>query len=84
MLSDILGHDLHVGNRPAAGTGDDVPFEAKVERPHRQDDYRQAIRSGMSELLRAIRRGEPLTVTPDDGLHSLEAALRATEGGLTA
>jgi predicted dehydrogenase len=49
-----------------------------VERPHRQDDYRLAIRAGMSNLVGAIVRNEPLEVTAEDGLRSLEIALRAS------
>jgi predicted dehydrogenase len=52
---------------------------AIVERPDRQDDYRHAIRAGMSNLIGAILRDEPLEVTAEDGLRSLEIALQATE-----
>ncbi len=53
-------------------------FTARIERADRQADYRQAIRSGMINLVAAIVRNEPLEVTGEDGLRSLEVALRAT------
>jgi predicted dehydrogenase len=55
-----------------------VGVAAVVERPDRQDDYRLAVRAGMSYLIAAIVRHEPLEVTAEDGLRSLEIALRAS------
>jgi hypothetical protein len=49
-----------------------------AERRDRQDDYRLAIRAGMGNLVGAIVRKEPLEVTAEDGLRSLEIALRAS------
>ena len=69
------------GPEITAASADDqgrVGVSAVVERPDRQDDYRLAIRAGMSNLVGAIVRDEPLQVTGEDGLRSLEVALRAS------
>lgn len=64
--------------RTLFGSGVRERVSAVVERPDRQDDYRLAIRAGMSNLVAAIVRNEPLEVNAADGLRSLEVALRAS------
>lgn len=84
MLRELLGADLRVGRQSPAMSGHAVPIAGRAERPDRQREYREAIRAGMSELIAAIIDGVPLTVTPEDGLHSLEVAVRATAAARTA
>lgn len=64
--------------RTLFGSGIRERVSTVVERPDRQDDYRLAIRAGMSNLVAAIVRNEPLEVTAEDGLRSLDVALRAS------
>lgn len=74
-LRTVFGAGLH--EVTPASAGGRVQVAASVERPDRQEDYRLAIRAGMSNLVGAILRNEPLEVTAEDGLRSLEIALRA-------
>lgn len=77
-LRSLFGSGLH-GITPSPGGGRGiVGVAAAVERRDRQADYRQAIRAGIGNLARAIVRDEPLEVTAENGLRSLEVALRAT------
>lgn len=78
-LRALLGDALTSGNQSARRNEGRVPIAAIVERPDRKRDYMLAIRAGMSELVAAIREGRPLMVTPQDGLRSLDIALRASE-----
>jgi len=55
-----------------------VAVSGTAEAPDRQGEYRDAIRAGMSDLVAAIRGERPLAVTAEDGIRSLEIALRAT------
>jgi predicted dehydrogenase len=63
----------------SAAGGRSPEIAAVVERPDRQDDYRLAIQAGMSNLIGAVLRNEPLEVSAEDGLRSLEVALRASD-----
>lgn len=55
-----------------------VRVEAVVEAPDRQNQYRLAVRSGMSDLIAAIEGAHLLQVTAGDGLRSLEIAIRSS------
>ena len=83
-LTMLVGEPLSaVDGGVAAGTRN-VLVSATVERLDRQNEYRLAIRSGMKELVAAIRDGAPLTVTPEDGVRSLRMAIMATEDRVVA
>jgi predicted dehydrogenase len=92
-LQDLLGDDLivtehFVGERGIfAHGGKSETLTAAVQgtasAPDRQGDYKRAIQAGVRGLVAAIRGETPLTVTPDDGLSSLAAALAATESNQT-
>ncbi|HEV8488812.1 MAG TPA: Gfo/Idh/MocA family oxidoreductase [Candidatus Limnocylindrales bacterium] len=64
---------------PSPGGRGGVAVAAVAERPDRQDEYRRAIRAGMANLVAAITRDEKLEVTAEDGLRSLDVALRASQ-----
>lgn len=74
----LFGSGVREITPAAAGGMVGVGVSAVVARSDRQDDYRLAVRAGMSNLVGAILRDEPLEVTAEDGLRSLEIALRAT------
>ncbi len=74
----LLGDSLRTGDAQPAGRAARMSIAATVEYPERQHQYRLAVRAGMNDLVAAIRRGQDLTVTPQDGLRSLVVALQAS------
>jgi predicted dehydrogenase len=73
----LFGQGLRLPEPSSVGRRD-VALVAVAERPDRQDEYRRAILAGMANLVAAITRNEKLAVTAEDGLRSLEIAVRAT------
>jgi predicted dehydrogenase len=74
-LRSLFGEGLR---RTSTGGRGKVAVTAAAEWPDRQGEYRRAIRAGMSNLVAAVTRNEKLDVTAEDGLRSLEIAVRAT------
>jgi predicted dehydrogenase len=83
-LTTLVGEPLSAVDAGVAAGTRNVLVSATVERLDRQNEYRLAIRSGMKELVAAIRDGAPLTVTPEDGVRSLRMAIMATEDRVVA
>jgi predicted dehydrogenase len=78
LLEELFGDALFV-TEAEHGHGDaTVGVKATSLAPNRQDEYRLAIRAGMSDLIAAIEGIRPLEVTAADGLRSLEIATRVT------
>jgi predicted dehydrogenase len=76
-LRDLFGDGLRTSD-PGRVDPAEVSVEALATAPDRQGAYRTAVRSGMSDLVAAIGGTRPPEVTPDDGLRSLEIAIRAS------
>lgn len=74
----LFGDRLRTTTPTSAGGQRIVPVAAAAEARDRQNDYRLAVRAGMSNLIAAIVRDQRLTVTAEDGVRSLEIALRAS------
>lgn len=74
LFGDGLRADAPISRRGLAA----IPVTATAEAPDRQDEYRLAIRAGMSDLIAAIAGDRRLEVRAEDGVRSLEVALRAS------
>jgi predicted dehydrogenase len=80
-LRDLFGEALRTrdGVAPhAVAPRGMVHVEASAAAPDRQDQYRRAVRAGLHDLTAAIGGIRPLRITAEDGLRSLEIALRAS------
>jgi predicted dehydrogenase len=77
-LRDLFGDGLRTSEVGGMDI-DTIRVEAVATAPDRQGAYRTAVRSGMSDLMAAIGGVRPLQVTPEDGLRSLEIAIRASD-----
>jgi predicted dehydrogenase len=73
-LEAVADEWLRTGMPAPAG----VPVTGFAEAPDRQNEYRAAIRAGMSDLVAAIWGDRRLEVTADDGLRSLGVAIRSS------
>jgi predicted dehydrogenase len=77
-MRTLLGDSLRTVEAQQADRAARMSITATIEYPEREHQYRLAVRAGMNDLVAAIRRGQDLTVTPQDGLRSLVVALQAS------
>lgn len=77
-LRKLFGDTLRTTETVSATGMMSVGVKAVASMPDRQEQYRLAVRAGMSDLIAAIDGTRPLRVTPADGLRSLDIAIRAS------
>lgn len=71
-------HDEIRANAGDQDEGEPANIYARLEATDREREYTRAVQAGLRDMIRAVRGSGSMEVTAQDGLRSLDVALRAT------